>query len=119
MEKRNYQRILRDLKVSYTIIAEVDNTPFEFGNSVMIDVSRTGLAMIVDEPIPVPMLLQLQLSVPNRPSGLFLLGKSIYCVPVEDIGMYRIGIKFVGLLPPELDIVLNEFRILQNLSSSS
>lgn len=110
MNKRRYDRFLKDLKVSYTVLSKVDSTPFEFGDSVTCDISRTGLALQVDEPIPVPILLQLQICVPSRPYGLFVLGKSVYCSPVEESGRYRVGIKFVGLLPPDLESVLDEVR---------
>jgi hypothetical protein len=98
------------LKVTYTVLSKVDSTPFEFGDSMTLDISRTGLALLLDEPIPVPILLQLQLRVPTRPYGLFVLGKSVYCTPVEEIGMYRVGIKFVGILPPDLEQVLEEVQ---------
>jgi len=108
LEKRRFKRFLRDLKVTYTVLSKVDSTPFEFGNSVTIDISRTGVSLLVDEPLPVPILLQLQLSVPTRPYGLFILGKTVYCSPSEDTGMYRVGIKFVGILPPDLEKILRE-----------
>ena len=110
MDQRRFKRFLRDLKVTYTVLSKVDSTPFEFGDSVTLDISRTGLALLLDEPIPVPILLQLQLRVPTRPYGLFVLGKSVYCSPVEEIGMYRVGIKFVGILPPDLEQVLDEVQ---------
>ena len=77
MNKRRYDRFLKDLKVSYTVLSKVDSTPFEFGNSTTCDISRTGLSLQVDEPIPVPILLQLQICVPTRAYGLFVLGKSV------------------------------------------
>ena len=110
MDKRRYQRFLKELKVTYTILSKVDSTPFEFGESVTLDISRAGLALLLSEPIPVPILLQLQLCVPSRPYGLFVLGKSVYCTPLGGIDMYRIGIKFVGILPPDLEQVLDEVR---------
>jgi hypothetical protein len=109
-DKRRYQRFLREVKVSYTILSKVDSTPFEFGDSVTLDISRSGLALLLDEPVPVPILLQLQLRVPSRAYGLFVLGKAVYCAPVEEIGMYRVGIKFVGILPPDLETVLEEVQ---------
>ena len=119
MEKRHSQRLENDIKISYNIIAKVDSTPFEFGNSVMCDVSRTGLSMLVDMPIPVPMLIQMQLNVPHRPTSVFVLGKSIYCVPVEELGMYRVGVKFVGLLPPDLETAFEALRTPRRLSRSA
>lgn len=109
-DKRQYQRLLRDLKISYTILSKVDSTPFEFGNSSTVDISRTGLGILLDEAIPVPILLQLQIRVPDRPYGLFVLGKSIYCNPIEESGMYRVGIKFVGILPPDLEKILADME---------
>jgi len=113
LDKRRYQRFLKELQLSYTILSKVDSTPFEFGDAVTLDISRAGLSLLLSEPIPVPILLQLQLRVPSRPYGLFVLGKSVYCMPAEDSDMYRVGIKFVGILPPDLEQVLNEVRGLE------
>lgn len=110
MEKRRYERFLKKVKVSYTILSKVDSTPFEFGDAVTIDISRGGLALLLDEPVPVPGLLQLHLRVPRAPFGLFVLGKTVHCLPVQDIGMYRVGIKFVGLLPSDLQKALEEME---------
>jgi len=110
VEKRRYQRFVKEVKISYTVLSKVDSTPFEFGDSLTLDISRSGLSLLMDEPIPVPVLLQLQLRIPTRPYGLFVLGKTVYCTSLEEIGMYRVGIKFVGILPPELEVVLEEVQ---------
>lgn len=110
MEKRRYERLIRDLKVSYMIIAEVDKTPFEFGNSQLLDISKTGLAMLVDEPVPTRMLLQLQMHLPEHPAGLIVLGKTVYCKPEEELGLYRVGIRFVGIVQPDLETDLDELQ---------
>jgi hypothetical protein len=117
--KRRYERFLRELKVSYTILSKVDSTPFEFGDSITADISRSGLALLMEERIPVPILMQLQLRIPSRPYGLFVLGKSVYCSPVEDVDMYRVGIKFVGILPPDLENALDEVRRLSDESGDN
>jgi c-di-GMP-binding flagellar brake protein YcgR len=108
LELRRYQRFLKEIKVSYTVLSKVDSTPFEFGDAVTVDISCTGVALLMDEPISVPVLLQLQLRIPSRPYGLFVLGKTVYCTAIEEIGMYRVGIKFVGILPPDLENILSE-----------
>ncbi len=110
VEKRRYERFLKEVHVSYTVLSKVDSTPFEFGNSVTLNISRTGLSLLLTQPMPVPVLLQLQLRLPNRPYGLFVLGKTVYCTPMEEINMYRVGIKFVGILPPELEMVLEDVK---------
>ncbi|MCX8038223.1 MAG: PilZ domain-containing protein [Candidatus Sumerlaeia bacterium] len=110
IEKRRYERFLKEVHVSYTVLSKVENTPFEFGNSVTLNISRTGLLLLLPEPMPVPVLLQLQLRLPNRPFGLFVLGKTVYCSRMEEINMYRVGIKFVGILPPELESVLEDVK---------
>ncbi len=110
LEKRRYRRFLKELKISYTVLSKVDSTPFEFGNSITVDISRSGLSFLLDEALPVPILLQIQLRMPSRPYGIFVLGKTAHCKALEDIGMYRIGIKFVGILPPELETALNEVQ---------
>ena len=118
-EKRQGERVVKDLKISYTLIASVEVTPFEFGDSVMTDISRAGLAMLAESPIPVGMLLQMRLLVPSTNLSLFVLGRTVYCRAMEKIGKYRVGIRFVGLLPQDLEEVLNEFRRTHRDSSRS
>ena len=108
MNNRRYERFLETVKVSYTILSSVDSTPFEFGEAQTLDISRGGLALLLREKVAVPGLLQLQLRFPQRPYGMFVLGKTVYCTPVENVGKFRTGIKFVGLLPEDLEAVLNE-----------
>ena len=119
MDKRQGKRVAKDFKISYTLIASADVTPFEFGDSVMTDISRAGLAMLVKSPIPVGMLVQMQLAVPSTDSSLFVLGKTMYCKALEEIGMYRVGIKFVGIQPPDLSEALEELRRTHHIPSRS
>jgi len=69
-----------------------------------------GLAMMVDEPVQPHLLLQLQLHIAGRPSSLIVLGKTVYCRPVEELGMYRVGIQFVGIVQPDLTKALDELE---------
>jgi len=110
VEKRRHERFLKKVRISYTLLSKVDSTPFEFGDAVTIDISRGGLSLLLKEPVPVPGLLQLHLRVPRALYGLFVLGKTVHCTPVEDIGMYRVGIKFVGLLPDDLEKALTDME---------
>lgn len=110
MEQRRHDRLVKEIKVSYSVLSKVDSTPFEFGEAVTVDIGSGGLSILVDERLGVPSLLQLHLHLPRRPLGMFALGKTVYCNPVEDIGMFRAGIKFVGLLPTDLAKALKEIE---------
>jgi c-di-GMP-binding flagellar brake protein YcgR len=114
VEKRQHERLVKKIKVTYTVLSKVDSTPFEFGEAVTVDISSGGLSLLVQVAVPVPSLVQLHLRMPLRPYGMFVLGKVVYCAPVEEIGMHRVGVKFVGLLPADLESALNEVQNIED-----
>ena len=66
--------------------------------------------MVTDRPVPCPILMQLNLSIPRRPFHLLILGKTIRCLASDD-GLYEVGIKFVGILPPDFKQILTDFVV--------
>ena len=105
-ERREFERYMQLLKVSYSILAGEAATPYEFGECITLDISRKGVKLRLAQQLKTPSLVQLYIRVPNRSYGIFVLGKVLYCRPlkVEDSeDGWEAGIKFVGLLPPDLD----------------
>jgi hypothetical protein len=106
-DKRYEDRMNKNLQISYATLSNIAVEPFEFGNTVTTDISSRGLSLVTDEPIDTPVLLQAKIHIPGDRRGLILLGRTVYCNPLEDSDVYRVGIKFIGLLPGELTELLN------------
>lgn len=109
VERRGFKRFIQQLKVSYTVLSGIGATPFEYGVAETVDISRSGVRLVVDDIIEAPMLVQMHIHVPNRSYGLFVMGKLIFCRGVQNKkANYEVGIKFVGLLPADLEEILRE-----------
>ena len=108
-DNRRYDRIDSQLKVTYTILSRTNASPEEFGVTRSKDLSEGGIRLYADRPVQVPVLVQLNLEVPVRPFHLLVLGKAVRCEKKTDPDHYEIGIKFVGILPPNFKQMLNEF----------
>lgn len=101
-DKRACERLRREYKISYATLSRIQIEPMEFGNATTMDISTNGLSLLVDEPVAVPILIQARLFVPGEASEIFVLGKTVYCSPIEGRDIFRVGVKFVGILPGDL-----------------
>jgi len=101
IEKRRYQRFRCSLKMTFTILSSADTTPFEYGVASSKDLSEAGVCIFTEHNIRVPILMQLNISLPVRPFHLLVLAKALRCTRNETSGLYEVGLKFVGILPPE------------------
>jgi len=108
-ERRRHERYACNLKMTYTILSSNESTPFEYGVAHSRNLSETGVSIYTEQPIKIPILMQLNISLPMRPFHLLILGKALRCVAAEDKpGLYEIGIKFVGILPPEFKSLMSQ-----------
>jgi len=73
------------------------------------DVSRSGLSMLVRQMVPVPAMLKLVVELPQTRRSITMLAKSLSCTLTQINNVYRLGAKFVGLLPPELEQAIGEW----------
>ncbi len=117
MDQRASPRLPNRLRAPYTVLLKSGATRIEIGEATLADLSRAGLGMTVDEPVPVPTLMQVQVQIPGHRGVVGFLGKSLYCVPTGGLDMYRVGLKFVGLLPTDLDSILADIGALQELAA--
>ena len=107
-DKRVERRLNKEIPVSFATLSRIDVHPIEFGNSVTIDVSSKGCSLMVDEPVAVPMLIQIKLEIPEEARELVFVGRSIYCSRIQAQDLYRVGIRFVGVLPVDLTTFVSE-----------
>jgi CheY-like chemotaxis protein len=67
------------------------------------DVSRSGASMLVRQMLPVPAMLKLVVEIPQTRKSITMLAKSLSCTLTQIPNVYRLGAKFVGLLPAEME----------------
>lgn len=109
-DQRRYERLSCKMKITYTVLSSVNATPMEYGVTFSHDLSEGGVCLYTDRGIDVPMLMQLNLAIPVRPFHLLVLGKALRCRKCEDTGLFEVGVKFVGILPPNFkELVMKYF----------
>ena len=100
-DRRRHERYSCCLKMTYTILSSNDSTPYEYGVAHSKDLSESGVAVFTEQRIKIPILMQLNITLPMRPFHLLILAKATRCEPVRGSSTYEVGLKFVGILPPE------------------
>lgn len=100
-DKRKHERYDCRLKMTFTILSSSDSTPYEYGVAHSRNLSESGVCIFTEQSIQVPILMQLNINLPMRPFHLLILGKAVRCVPAGEGNLHEIGLKFVGILPPE------------------
>lgn len=105
---RRHERYGCNLKMTYTILSSTDSTPFEYGVAHSKDLSESGVCIFSEHPINVPILMQLNINLPMRPFHLLILAKALRCHKIEESGLHEVGLKFVGILPPEFKRLVAE-----------
>jgi hypothetical protein len=110
-EEKKYAHIRRHtrynvgIKVSYMIITDFTSTPYMYGTTKTLNLSEGGMCLQIDYKTKVPIMIQLNLQVPQIKYPLSVLGKVVWCK--EDLhGKYIVGIRFVGLLPKDWEKIL-------------
>lgn len=104
--RREHNRHSFTIEAHLTLINPFDNSESRPIASLMRDVSRSGVAMIVRQILPVPTMLRISFSLGASQSMIPMLAKSVSCTLTQIPGVYRLGAKFIGLLPCELEKTL-------------
>lgn len=104
--RREYSRHSFAIEAHLTLINPFDNSESRPIASLMRDVSRSGVAMIVRQVLPVPTMLRISFTLPGHQTMVPMLAKSVSCTLTQIPGVYRLGAKFIGLLPCELEKTL-------------
>lgn len=100
-DQRRHERYACHLKMTYTILASNDSTPYEYGVAHSRNLSESGVSILAEQKVKVPILMQLNINLPMRPFHLLILAKAVRCEPMPNSSLFEIGLKFVGILPPE------------------
>lgn len=100
-DQRRHERYVCHLKMTYTILSTNDSTPYEYGVAHSRNLSESGVSVMTEQRIKVPILMQLNINLPMRPFHLLILAKAVRCDVLPNSNLFEIGLKFVGILPPE------------------
>lgn len=107
-ERRRDRRHHIRFGASYANPSNGECTHAEFVGCCAIDVSRKGLSLFVDDPVPVPAVLCVQLYLPGLYFGSAARCRSVHCSTDSQTGMYRLGLEFVDYVPTDLRQLINE-----------
>jgi c-di-GMP-binding flagellar brake protein YcgR len=73
-------------------------TSYRFGR--LVDISQRGLCFIARDKFQSPSIINIYLKLSHSSSGLKILGKIVW-IRQEPDGQSRLGVQFIGSLPPE------------------
>ncbi len=101
--RRRHCRFSFNMETHCSLINPFDDSEGRPVAALMRDVSRSGLSMIVRQLLPVPSMIKLIIELPRQHTPIQILAKSISCTLTQIPGVFRLGVKFIGLLPQELE----------------
>lgn len=107
--RRRYSRYKLAIDTHTILINPFTNSESRPIAGLIRDVSRSGLSMLVRQVLPVPAMLKLVLDLPQTRQSITMLAKSLSCTLTQMPNVYRLGAKFVGLLPPEMEQAIAEW----------
>ena len=110
-ERRSTQRHLERLNVTYSLLVSQGATPIVFEDTRTLDISRTGVRVMVRDSVEEGMLIQLCIRIPALRNPILMVGKVRWIKPRE--GGSEIGIQFIGQLPPKLDELISKIQSLR------
>jgi CheY-like chemotaxis protein len=108
--RRRYSRFKMAIDTHCILINPFTNHESRPLAGLIRDVSRSGLSMLVRQVIPVPAMLKLMIDLPRSNRSITMLAKSLTCTLTQMNNVYRLGAKFVGLLPPELEEAISDWK---------
>lgn len=103
VNRREHSRHSFTVETQLSLINPFDNSESRPIASLMRDVSRSGITLIVRQLLPAPAMLRITFHLSGQQNPFPLLAKSMSCTLTQIPGVYRLGAKFIGLLPEELE----------------
>lgn len=105
--RREYNRYPFSVDTQCILINPFDDTESRPIAALVRDVSRAGLSIIVRQLFPVPSIIRIVFHLPMQQSPVNMLAKSVSCTLTQISGVYRLGVKFIGLLPENMEDSIN------------
>ena len=109
-EKGKNKRWPHTVEASYSPILGIGTEPDKFKKCQALDISAGGLSILTTEEIKVLQLLQLRVPLSDKLPTLIALGEASYCCAVKHTNLFKVGIRFVGLLPENLDEIIQKIK---------
>ncbi|MBN1477434.1 PilZ domain-containing protein [Candidatus Sumerlaeota bacterium] len=100
-ERRKSQRHREMLEIAYSFMSESPGVPSLFDETQTLDISRRGVKVHLTKPVALETLVQMAIRLPALRSPILMVGKVRWTE--EDATGHRVGIKFIGHLPPKLE----------------
>ena len=98
---RAKKRFAHEVSVAYSLEVEQNIgrkfTRYMFGT--LVDISDRGICFKAKDTFASNKVISLYLKLSDKTDGLKMLGKVVWVKPEQD-GQARVGVKFIGALPP-------------------
>lgn len=104
--RREHDRFLFHVETQIRLINPFSNQEGRPVVTMIRDLSRSGISMITRQLFPVPSMLKLGIRLAEQNRTINTLAKSVSCTLTQIDSVYRLGAKFVGLLPPEVEDII-------------
>lgn len=104
--RREHSRHAFNIESHCVLINPFNNTESRPMPLLLRDLSRSGISMIVRQMLPVPAMVKIVIVLSDQSHPLVMLAKTLTCTLTQIDRVYRVGARFVGLLPAELDKVI-------------
>jgi CheY-like chemotaxis protein len=109
--RRRFSRYAMSIDTHCILINPFNDTESHPIAGLIRDVSRSGLSMLIRQVIPVPSMLKLVIDLAQTHQSITMLAKSLSCTLTQIPNVHRLGAKFVGLLPPEMEDAIAQWDI--------
>jgi len=110
VNRREHSRFSLVLQTTCHVINPFNDSEGHAVAALVRDVSRDGISLLVRQLMPVPAIIKLVFHIPGQNAPVQVLVRSIACTLTQIPGAYRIGARFVGLLPAPLDAVIGRLN---------
>jgi CheY-like chemotaxis protein len=110
LNRREYNRRPFSVDTQCVLINPFDDTESRPVAALVRDVSRAGLSMIVRQVLPVPSIIRIVFHLPMQQNPVNMLAKSVSCTLTQITGVYRLGAKFIGFLPEDMEHSIIQMR---------
>jgi PilZ domain len=100
-ERRKSHRHREMLEIAYSLMSDSPGVPSLFDETQTLDISRRGVKVHLAQPVDLDTLVQMAIRLPSLRSPILMVGKIRWTE--QDSTGHRVGIQFIGHLPPKLE----------------
>ena len=104
-EKRGSERFNLSVPVLYANLTKPGTVSYSYQHSSTLDVSASGLGIVLDEKVDKSDLIQIVMMLPVAPFVVTGLAQAVWAFQSTGSNQFRAGLRFIQV-PPELEQAL-------------